>query len=66
MLNWDPNKRATAKALLKHPFFTNHTINSYFFYTDIQSDIFFGDNNVKKYSNNENNTKKHEIKIMIN
>ena len=61
MLQWDPNKRATAKALLKHPFFTNHTINSYF-YTDIQSDIFFGDNNVKKYSNNENNTKKREIK----
>ena len=61
MLQWDPNKRATAKALLKHPFFTNHTINSYF-YTDIQSDIFFGDNNVKKYSNNDNNTKKHEDK----
>ena len=39
MLQWDPNKRATAKQLLKHPFFTNHTINSYF-YTDIQSDIF--------------------------
>ena len=61
MLQWDPNKRATAKALLKHPFFTNHTINSYF-YTDVQSDIFFGDNNVKKYSNNDNNTKKREIK----
>ena len=61
MLQWDPNKRATAKALLKHPFFTNHTINSYF-YTDIQSDIFFGDNNVKKYSNNDNNTKKREDK----
>ena len=61
MLQWDPNKRATAKTLLKHPFFTNHTINSYF-YTDVQSDIFFGDNNVKKYSNNDNNTKKREIK----
>ena len=61
MLKWDPNKRATAKALLRHPFFTNHTINSYF-YTEIQSDIFFGDNNVKKYSNNDNNTKKSENK----
>ena len=61
MLQWDPNKRATSKALLKHPFFTNHTINSYF-YTDIQSDIFFGDNNVKKYSNNDNNKKKSENK----
>ena len=61
MLQWDPNKRATAKALLKHPFFTNHTINSYF-YTDIQSDIFFGGNNVKKYSNNDNNQKKSENK----
>ena len=61
MLQWDPNKRATAKALLKHPFFTNHSINSYF-YTDIQSDIFFGGNNVKKYSNNDNNQKKSENK----
>jgi serine/threonine protein kinase len=61
MLQWDPNKRATAKALLKHPFFTNHTINSYF-YTDIQSDIFFGGNNVKKYTNNDNNQKKSENK----
>ena len=61
MLQWDPNKRATAKALLKHPFFTNHAINSYF-YTDIQSDIFFGDNNVKKYSNNDNSQKRSENK----
>jgi len=62
MLQWDPNKRATAKALLKHPFFTNHVINSYF-YTDIQSDIFFGENSAKKFTNNNSNTKnKDEIK----
>ena len=54
MLQWDPNKRATAKLLLKHPFFTNHIINSYY-YTERNTDIYFGEKNVKKYSNIKNN-----------
>jgi serine/threonine protein kinase len=63
MLQWDPNKRATAKMLLKHPFFTNHTIKTYN-YTENHNDIFFGENNVKKYSNtkNNNNINKNEVK----
>ena len=49
MLQSGPNKSATAK-LLKHPFFTNHIINSYY-YTKRNTDIYFGENKVKKYSN---------------
>ena len=63
MLKWDPNKRATAKMLLKHPFFTNHSIKSYY-YTDTHSDIFFGENSVKKFSNiksNGNNMTRNDI-----
>ena len=63
MLQWDPNKRATAKMLLKHPFFTNHSIKSYY-YTDNRNDIFFGENSVKKYSNirSNNNRTKNDIR----
>ena len=30
MINWDPNKRATANNLLNHPFFSNYTISNRF------------------------------------
>ena len=50
MIQWDPNKRATAKNLLKHPFFTNHTIDNYY-YSSGTSDIIFGENSFKKFSN---------------
>ena len=63
MLQWDPNKRATAKMLLKHPFFTNHIIHSYY-YTEKKSDILFGENSVKKYSNiKSNNSEKNNNEI---
>ena len=35
MIQWDPNKRATAKKLLKHPFFTNHTIDNFYYSSGI-------------------------------
>ena len=65
MLQWDPNKRATAKMLLKHPFFTNHIINSYY-YTDSYTDIIFEEKNAKKYSNSKNNNIKEDKKDLRN
>ena len=35
MIQWDPNKRAIAKKLLKHPFFTNHTIDNFYYSSGI-------------------------------
>ena len=35
MIQWDPNKKATAKKLLKHPFFTNHTIDNFYYSSGI-------------------------------
>ena len=61
MIQWDPNKRATAKNLLNHPFFTNHTIDSYY-YSSGNSDIIFGENSFKKYSNSNDRGRKNEIK----
>ena len=61
MLKWDPNKRATAKNLLNHPFFTNHIIDN-FYYSSGNTDINFGENNFKKFSNiNDNKEKRNEI-----
>ena len=63
MLKWDPNKRATAKNLLNHPFFTNHIIDNYF-YSSGNNDIIFGENNFKKFSNSKERERgrKNEIK----
>ena len=63
MLKWDPNKRATAKNLLNHPFFTNHIIDNYF-YSSGNNDIIFGENSFKKFSNSKERERgrKNEIK----
>ena len=61
MIQWDPNKRATAKKLLEHPFFTNHTIDNYY-YSSGNNDIIFGENSFKKFSNSNDRGRKNEIK----
>ena len=61
MIQWDPNKRATAKKLLEHPFFTNHTIDNYY-YSSGNDDALFGGNNFKKFSNSSERGRKNEIK----
>ena len=61
MIKWDPNKRATAKNLLNHPFFTNHIIDNYY-YSSGNNDIIFGEKNFKKFSNNNDREGKGEIK----
>ena len=61
MIQWDPNKRATAKNLLKHPFFTNHTIDNYY-YSSGNNDIIFGENSFKIFSNSNDRGRKNEIK----
>ena len=65
MIQWDPNKRATAKKLLEHPFFTNHTIDNYY-YSSGNDDALFGGNNFKKFSNSSERGNKNEIKKMEN
>ena len=62
MLQWDPNKRETAKNLLNHPFFTNHIIDEYY-YSSGNNDIIFGSDNFKKYSNS--NDKKDDTNIKL-
>ena len=48
MVNWDPNKRATAHNLLQHPFFTNYSVTARI--SDCPSED--NDNSgVKRYSN---------------
>ena len=65
MLQWDPNKRATAKNLLNHPFFTNHIIDEYY-YSSGNNDIMFSDNNFKKFSNSNDQKVKNNIDISDN
>ena len=62
MLQWDPNKRETAKNLLNHPFFTDHIIDEYY-YSSGNNDIIFGSDNFKKYSNS--NDKKDDTNIKL-
>ena len=61
MIRWDPNKRATAKNLLNHPFFTNHIIDKYY-YSSGNNNIIFGENSFKKFSNSNERGRKNEIK----
>ena len=61
MIKWDPNKRATAKNLLNHPFFTNHIIDNYY-YSSGNNDIIFGGNNFKKFSNTNDRGRRKDIK----
>ena len=62
MIQWDPNKRATAKNLLKHPFFTNHSIDNYY-YSSGNNDMLFNENSFKKFSNDSSaKGRKNEIK----
>ena len=65
MLQWDPNKRATAKNLLNHPFFTNHIIEDYY-YSSGNNDIIFGGNNFKKFSNTNDRKESNNIEISDN
>ncbi|MCQ2821668.1 MAG: serine/threonine-protein kinase [archaeon] len=58
MINWDPNKRATAHNLLQHPFFTNYSIS-----TTISTsfDDIKDKSKVKRYSNKPDKTEEvHE------
>ena len=61
MIRWDPNKRATAKNLLNHPFFTNHIIDK-FDYSSGNNNIIFEENSFKKFSNSNERGRKNEIK----
>lgn len=61
MIQWDPNKRATAKKLLKHPFFINHTIDN-FYYSSGNNDVIFGENSCKKFSNSNEEEIRNGIK----
>ena len=61
MLNWDPNKRATAYNLLQHPFFTNYSLTERISTPEYSSEIqSTGKTGIKKYTNNKGNTKKSE------
>ena len=56
MINWDPNKRATASNLLNHRFFNKHILNSYSYSLNNNSILFENENNFKKYTNSNENS----------
>ena len=64
MLNWDPNKRATAYNLLQHPFFTNYSLTERIstpeYSSEVQSTNKAG---IKKYTNNKKSEKKEDDTI---
>ena len=61
MLNWDPNKRATAYNLLQHPFFTNYSITDRISTPEYSQEENIGKKSggIKKYSNNKGGSNKH-------
>ena len=56
MIQWDPNRRSTAGNLLNHSFFSRHIINRYSYSFINNSNLFYNENNFKRYSNINQNS----------
>lgn len=54
MLNWDPNKRATANSLLQHPFFTRYEIINRISDPEFDTDKVVSSSGVKRFTNKSN------------